>query len=513
MATDNPLRTGSRQKRPPEPFTMVILGATGDLTARKLVPALFSLAQEGYLPARYNIVGFARRAWDHEAFREKMYEGVQLYSRHAPGDMHQTTWAGFAANLHYISGSFEEIEQYRALDAFITDLAARRQMPDNRLYYLAAPPQTYNEVVANLGACGMTRSTASGARRIVIEKPFGHDLASAKELNNAVHASFQEDQVYRIDHYLGKETVQNILIFRFGNSIFEPVWNRRYVDHIQISVAEEVPVGSRAGYYDQAGVVRDIFQNHILQVLTLVSMEPPVAFEAGAIRDEKVKVLRAVRPYLRETVAAYSVRGQYGAGIAGGVEVPAYWKEKGVSAGTRTATYAALKLFIDNWRWQGVPFYLRSGKSMATRATEVSIHFKQPPHLLFAGEGGADMRSNVLAIRVQPDEGISLVFEAKLPGQGIRRRPVTMDFRYGASFGITIPPDAYERLLLDAIQGDATLFARADEIEWAWKLVDPILAGWESPSAPPLEVYEAGSWGPSGAEHLIERDGRRWRRL
>ncbi len=506
---DNPLRSGPRMGKPPEPVSIVIFGATGDLTARKLVPALFSLAQENRLPANYNIVGYARRPWSHDDFRREMLAGVSEFGRYKPD--HNSMWESFARNLLYICGNFDNSDNFTDLDAFLRQQAEQRQMPDNRVFYLAAPPQAYAEIVTNLGRSGMTTDSPGGWRRIVVEKPFGHDLESARDLNQTVHGVFKEQQVYRIDHYLGKETVQNILVLRYANTIFEPIWNRSYVDHVQISVAESVGVGNRVGFYEQAGVVRDIFQNHLLQILTLIGMEPPVAYGADAIRDEKVKVLRAIRPV--KDVKSQTVRAQYGDGVVEGERVPGYCNEPGVPPDSQTPTFAAIKWYIDNWRWEGVPFYTRSGKRMVTRATEVSIHFKRPPHLLFNAMDDEQFHSNILAIRIQPDEGISLRTEAKLPGQGMLRRSVTMDFRYGTSFGIADPPDAYERLLLDAMLGDATLFARSDEIEWAWTLVDPILQGWQGKHAPALETYESGSWGPRGAEELIERDDRRWRRL
>ncbi len=509
----NPLRAGPRMGRPPEPVSVVIFGATGDLTARKLVPALFSLAQEDRLPVAFNVVGYARRDWSHEEFRAKMLEGVSQFSRYNPGQSDRAPWDRFAQHLHFVQGRFDEVGRFQALDHFLSELASKHGMPDNRLYYLAAPPQWYEDIVTCLGETGMSRDGDSGWRRIVTEKPFGRDLVSATALNAKVHLAFREPQVYRIDHYLGKETVQNILVLRFANAIFEPIWNRRYIDHVQISVAESIPVGSRAGYYDEVGVVRDIFQNHILQVLTLVTMEPPVAFEADAIRDEKVKVLRAVRSMRPEEVAVRTVRAQYTAGTINGKWIPGYRETPGVAEDSQTPTYAAMEWYIDNWRWQGVPFYIRSGKCMATRTTEVSIHFKSPPHLLFDTLDGNDLPSNVLALRIQPDEGITLGFGAKRPGQGMVPRPVTMDFRYGASFGIASPPDAYERLLLDAMLGDATLFIRSDEIERAWRLIDPVLAVWETDQTPTLETYEAGTWGPTGADALLARAGRRWRRL
>lgn len=513
MPIDNPLRGGPRIGRALEPASLVIFGATGDLTARKLVPALFSLAQEGQLPLALNIVGYARRDWSHDHFREQMAEAVREHSRHDPGEGDSALWDGFALDLHYVQGNFDEVDRFQALDEAIAALAKERHIPDNRLYYLAAPPAWYESIVNCLGEADMARDGDNGWRRIIIEKPFGHDLASASALNETLHAVFHEEQVYRIDHYLGKETVQNILVVRFANAIFEPIWNRRYVDHVQIGMVEPGGVEGRAEFYDDAGVVRDIFQNHLFQVMSLIAMEPPVAFEADAIRDEKVKVLRAVRAIDGEDVARQTVRAQYEAGTVDGERVPGYCEIEGVAADSQTPTYAAMKWYVDNWRWQGVPFYLRSGKRLPTRATEVSIHFKQPPHLLFDSTADAEWRANVLALRIQPDEGISLKFESKLPGQGLDRRAVTMDFRYGTSFGISTPPEAYERLLLDALLGDATLFTRRDEIEWAWRLADPVLQAWEANSVPPLETYPAGTWGPEGADALLARDGRRWRRL
>jgi glucose-6-phosphate 1-dehydrogenase len=513
MTLENPLREGLRMRRPMEPVSIVIFGATGDLTARKLIPALFTLAQEGKLPAAYNIVGYTRRDWSDDYFRVRMYEAVSEFSRHDPGAADEALWRGFADNLTYVQGNFDDLERYRALDAALTELAGGQNMPDNRLYYLAAPPGWYETIITHLGEAGMAAPKDNGWRRIIVEKPFGHDLASAHALNDTLNAVFSEEQVFRIDHYLGKETVQNILVVRFANAIFEPIWNHRYVDHVQISMVEPGGVEGREEFYDRAGVIRDIFQNHLFQVMTLIAMEPPVAFEADAIRDEKVKVLRATRPINGEDVAQLTARGQYTAGTIDGEAVPGYRELDEVPDDSQTATYGAVKWYVDNWRWQGVPFYLRSGKRLPTRVTEASIHFKRPPHLLFDERPVENQRPNVLALRIQPDEGITLRFESKLPGQGLERRAVTMDFRYGTSFGITTPPDAYERLLLDAIVGDATLFARRDEIEWAWRLVDPVLAAWRDGEGPPLEMYEAGTWGPEGADELLARTGRRWRRL
>lgn len=511
---ENPLREGNRLGRVPEPLAVVIFGATGDLTGRKLVPALFSLAVENRLPQHFRVVGFARTKWSHDEFRQKMREAVEEHGRYDLKE-NERVWESFAQNFFYIAGNFNEAKDFKAIDDLLKEQAEEHKVPDNRTYYLAAPPQFFDDIVSNLGANEMAAESEDGYRRIIIEKPFGNDLASARELNQILHRVFRERQVYRIDHYLGKETVQNLLAFRFANAIWEPIWNRNLVDHVQISVAEAIGIEDRAGYYDQAGIIRDIFQNHIMQLLSLVAMEPPVRFEAEAIRDEKVKVLMAMQPIPAEAIPTETVRAQYAGGVVDGQRVSSYLEEDKVPNTSTTATYAAIRWHIDNWRWQGVPFYLRSGKRMPTRATEISIHFKRPPHLLFDQETDpdGDLRPNVLAIRVQPDEGIALRFEVKVPGQGMQRRSVTMDFRYGTSFGTTSLPDAYERLLLDAMLGDPTLFARSDEIERAWELVDPLLEAWQGENAPPLEQYEAGTWGPEGAEKLMQVDDRHWRRL
>lgn len=509
--SDNPLEAGGRLGVTPDPVTICIFGITGDLAYRKLVPSLFSLAQENYLPTSFNIVGFARRDWDNDYLRNLMREAVEKHSRHKiPSD---SVWESFANNLYYVKGNFGEEETFVTLDKELAAFASKKNMPDNRLYYLSAPPSFYDTIIDNLGYAEMAKSVNGGWRRIIIEKPFGVSLATAEALNDTVHRVWNESQVYRIDHYLGKETVQNILVLRFANAIFEPIWNRQYVDHIQISVAEAGGIEGRGEYYHESGIVRDIVQNHLLQLLTLVCMEPPVAYEAGPIRDEKVKVLRALRPLNGDSIRDHTVRAQYGTGTINGKAVPAYLDDEEVPNDSQTATYTAMKLFVDTWRWQDVPIYIRSGKRMTTRATEISIHFKQPPQLLFHQQPD-EFGPNVLALRIQPNEGITLRFDAKLPGQGMVRRPVTMDFSYGASFGITAPPAAYERLLLDAVLGDSTLFARSDDIEFAWKFVDPILEAWEDAElAPPMETYEAGTWGPQGAVDLLGKDSRAWRRL
>ncbi|HET7903042.1 MAG TPA: glucose-6-phosphate dehydrogenase [Candidatus Eisenbacteria bacterium] len=501
----NPLREGSLTLRAPDPCTFVVFGATGDLTHRKLVPALFALAREKALHPKSALVGFSRRAWNDQAFRDAVRpEG----SADENGE-----WPRFAASLSYRAGSFENPDDYAALRGHLEALERERGTPGNRIFYLATPPDAYPVILEGLRGAGLVHPPGEPSRwsRVIVEKPFGHDLASARALNQQVLASFDERQVFRIDHYLGKETVQNILVLRLGNGIFEPLWNNRYVDHVQISVAEAVGVEGRANYFERAGVVRDMLQNHMLQLLTLTAMEPPSRFEADAVRDEKAKVLRALAPLRPEQVSERTVRGRYEAGAVAGAAVPGYLQEPDVNPRSRTETYLAAKLEVDNWRWAGVPFYVRSGKRLAKRATEIVIAFRHPPYALFRSAGCASLEANVLRLRIQPDEGISLSFGSKSPGQDLHIDPVRMDFNYLTSFGAD-PPDAYQRLLLDCNLGDSTLFARRDEVELAWEHVDAIAAGWAS-GEPPLHGYPAGSWGPAEADHLLARDGRRWYRL
>ena len=495
--------------RTPPPAVIVIYGATGDLTQRKLMPGLYSLAAQGLLPPESQIIGVARRDLSDDQFREAMREGVEEHSRLTIDD---AAWRRFAPTLRYLSAPFDEPEGYAELRALIEAHDRHCGTRGNRLFYLATAPEYFPTIAEQLGAAGLADEGDGDDRfaRLVVEKPFGQDLASARELNHRVGAVFRERQVYRIDHYLGKETVQNLLVLRFGNAIFEPIWNRRYVDHVQITVAEDLGVGSRGGYYDQSGALRDIVQNHMLQVLSIIAMEPPARFESRDVRDEKVKVLRAIAPFDAESTRLDAVRGQYGAGTLNGREVPGYREEEGVNPESNTDTYVALKLGIDNWRWSETPFYLRTGKRLPHRTTEVAIQFKQAPHLPFDPAAVADVSPNLLTLRIQPDEGAALRFLAKVPGPTIDLSDVNMDFKYGESFSQD-SPEAYERLLLDALLGDSTLFARWDEVERAWEIVEGLIEEW-SATPGPFPNYSAGSWGPAAADELMARDGREWRR-
>ncbi len=520
-APANPFAEGLDLGRVPQPSTLVIFGATGDLTARKLLPSLYIMQREGVLPPGFALVGFGRRPWDHAVFRGYVRETLAESLGQA---FDPEIWSGFESSLFFAGGEFDDGRAYEGLRDLLTEVDEARVHSGNRLYYLAAPPSAYPDIIAGLGRAGLggrraVRDEHSGWARIVVEKPFGHDRSSAAELNSELHDWFSEEQVFRIDHYLGKETVQNILVFRLANGIFEPIWNRQWVDHVQITVAEDLGVGGRGVYFEETGNTRDMVQNHLLQLLALVAMEPPTSFEPDAVRDERARVLRALRPLRLEGEDSGVVRGQYTAGFVGGEAAPAYRDEAQVSSFSKVETFVALRVFIDTWRWAGIPFYLRAGKRLSRRATEIAIEFKRPPLLLTGKDLSREPEPNVLALHIQPDEGISLKVGSKLPGPAIDIRPVHMDFRYGSSFGRR-SPEAYERLLLDALLGDSTLFSREDGVDAAWSFVDPLLAAWAAADAGPvgagrmpLTFYEAGSWGPEEATELMGREGRKWRRL
>jgi glucose-6-phosphate 1-dehydrogenase len=497
----NPLAEGIQSTRRAPPGILVVFGASGDLTARKLLPALANLSRRRLLQPGFAVVGVARSALDDQGFRDIMTAAVPDAG---PG------WEDIVKHSRYLAGEYDDPDTFTRLRAQLDDLDDELGLIGNRTYYLATVPAVFDKVAAGLGAAGLHQPThPDAAVRLVIEKPFGRDLQSARELDTSLHQTFAESQIYRIDHYLGKETVQNVLALRFANAIFEPLWNRSYIDHVQITVAESIGVEKRGGFYERAGALRDIVQNHVMQVLSLTLMEPPASIGAQGIRDEKVKALRSVVIPSPDQVLTDAVRAQYDSGWSEGVAVPAYRQEEDVDPNSQTETYVAVKLYVDNWRWAGVPIYIRTGKRLPKRVTEVALQFQGVPHLAFDAAESRDLRPNALVLRIQPDEGVALRFGAKVPGQAFKVRDVLMDMSYGASF-LEEAPEAYERLLLDAMAGDPTLFIRSDEVDQAWQIVQPLLDTWEQRPVP-LAGYAAGTWGPRQADQLIERDGRQWR--
>ena len=508
MADANPFQDPLRFERRVPACAIVIFGANGDLTKRKLLPALYRLAYERRIPQTFAVIGNSRTGMSDDDFREKMKESVQKFLEDSPFD--ESIWESFAKGLYYVAGDLQDPQCYQSIANRLCEVEQQHQTAGNALFYLSTQPSYYASVVKQLGAANLQRG--KGWRRVIIEKPFGHDLASARELNQEISEVFQEPQIYRIDHYLGKETVQNILAFRFGNGIFEPLWNRRYINHVQITAAESIGVEGRGAYYQEAGALRDMIQNHLLQVLATVSMEPPSTYDADNVRDERAKLLRSLRVIKHEEVALYAVSGQYGPARVGGAELPGFRQEPGVKLDAQTDTYAAGTFFIDNWRWAGIPFYVRSGKRMPKRVTDIAIQFNAPPLAMFKQDTKSGLmapRPNLLILRIQPEEGISLRFLSKSPGSGMKVRPVSMDFNYGSSFGER-SPTAYETLLVDALTGDATLYTRQDMVEANWQVVQPILDVWATQKFE-FPNYDAGTWGPKASDEMLARQGHVWR--
>lgn len=506
-----PSTTDSSRTNLPGPCTLVIFGGSGDLARRKLVPAVYNLLLDGVLPSHYAVLGTGRRPLSDDDFRRTTREGVQKYSRR---ELVESSWGDFERHLFYQAGAIDTPKAYHELKARLEKIEAELNLPGNRVFYLAIPPANFADACEGLKAAGLIRPpNGSGPfSRVIVEKPIGRDLESAKEINQTIGKVFHESQLFRIDHYLGKETVQNLMVIRFANSIFEPIWNHKYIDHVQITVSEAEGVGTRATYYEQAGALRDMVQNHMLQLLCLVAMEPPYSLDPDVVRNTRIDVLRCLKPITGADVEKFTVRGQYTNGKIDNVDSPGYRREPGISPDSTTETYVALKLFVENWRWAGVPFYLRTGKAMTKRATEVAVQFKEIPQILFNSNPFAPQAPNVLALRVQPEEGLSLRIISKVPGAKAQTNPVEMDFTYGEAFGGQ-SPEAYERLLLDVMAGDASLFMRRDSVEASWAWITPILERWQESGARWLPEYRAGTWGPVEADRLIETDGRMWRKL
>jgi glucose-6-phosphate 1-dehydrogenase len=505
MSTETGRQEASHSAPPSDPCAVILFGASGDLARRKVMPALYDLAAHNSLASRFALVGFARTAMTDEAFRASASDAAKNISEVGPIDPQK--WNEFASNLHYSTGEYADQESYARLAKRLAELDQEKNLGGNRLFYLSTPPEVYPDIVEQLGRAGLARpSTPKSWVRIIIEKPFGRDLASAHELNQIVLNVFEENQVYRIDHYLGKDTVQNLLVLRFGNGIFEPLWNRNYVDHVQITAAETLGVERRGGFYETAGALRDMIQSHVLQLSCLTAIEPPASFEANSVRNEKIKVLQSIRPFNLEMVAQSVVRGQYAAAQFNGKLVPGYREEPAVNPDSRTETFVAAQLLIDNWRWAGVPFYLRTGKRLAKRTTEIMIQFRRAPHIVFRGR---DIEPNRLILNIQPDEGISISFGAKRPGTEMRIGNVTMNFTYREGFG-EASRSAYATLVNDCLRGDPTLFDRGDSVEAAWRLVDPILEVWSATKSVTVPSYPAGSWGPKESDLLLERNGHTW---
>lgn len=505
----NPLAETSRSFKSAESCILVIFGATGDLTARKLIPALYNLAREGQLPSHFACVGFARRSKTHDEFREEMFEAINEFSRSKPVD--SKLWETFKSQLYYLESNFTDEEGYEKLNDFLLQLDKQHGTKGNRVYYLSVQPSFFTTVVEQLGHHHLIYPTdiTNKWSRIIIEKPFGEDTESAMRLQHDLLQYLDESQIYRIDHYLGKETVQNLLIFRFANAIFESVWNNHYIDNVQITVAEKIGIGTRGRFWEEAGMLRDIVQNHMMQLLSLVAMEPPTNLNASYIHDEKVKVLKSIRPFPSDRLDEMTVRGQYGPGYINGELVKGYREEENVNINSFVETYVALKLYIDNWRWTGVPFYLRAGKRLPKKVTEIAITFKNAPGYLFQSTGSS-VEPNVLVIRIQPDEGISFKINSKVPSLNNVIQPVKMDFKYGSYFG-SAPPEAYERLICDCMAGDNTLFARDDEVLTSWKLLTPVLKHWQEHPAYEFPNYPSGSWGPEESQGILQREGHHWR--